>query len=416
MIRSRTLFTLALIAAMTTMLASAGCDRDDTTSAPSTRAASATAPARPTQFQGPTSRAATQPAPAAEAHWRIHRGNPALTGAVSGQCNLPAAPVLRWTVPLGEAVRSSAVIAGGVVYVGAGNGKLAAIDLVAGTVRWTFQAEGAIEAPPLWHAGVVYVGSHDKRLYALDADTGRQRWAYLTGDKIIAGANAWTAPDGRTLIVVGSYDGKLHAVDAGGGAVWMYETANYLNATAAIDGDRAIVGGCDGFLHVVDLHTGKAQRTIEVGDFIASPCAVVNGHAYLGHYGNETTRIRLADGAVTWKYADQAFAFFAAPAVSADRLVIGSRDRKVHALNPADGKLVWTFGTQGKVDSSPVICGDRVVVGSADGRVYILALGDGRELWSYDIGKDIVASPAVAGSMIVIGAEDGQVYAFGSKR
>jgi eukaryotic-like serine/threonine-protein kinase len=80
-----------------------------------------------------------------------------------------------------------------------------------------------------------------------------------------------------------------------------------------------------------------------------------------------------------------------------------------------DGKVLWTFATRGKVDSSPAVCGNRVVVGSDDGRLYMVDLGDGSEIWRYEIGESLTASPAVAGGRIVIGSEDGKVYAFGAK-
>ena len=79
------------------------------------------------------------------------------------------------------------------------------------------------------------------------------------------------------------------------------------------------------------------------------------------------------------------------------------------------GEGLWSFATQGKVDSSPVVIGDKVVVGSDDGRLYVVSLKDGGKLWSYDIGQPIDSSPAVADGKIVIGSDDGSVYCFGGK-
>jgi outer membrane protein assembly factor BamB len=85
----------------------------------------------------------------------------------------------------------------------------------------------------------------------------------------------------------------------------------------------------------------------------------------------------------------------------------------LHCLNRADGKSVWSFAAQGRIQSSPVVAGDKVVFGSDDGRLYLVRLLDGREIWSYDTGQPVASSPAVAGKKIVIGCNDGNVYCFG---
>ena len=88
----------------------------------------------------------------------------------------------------------------------------------------------------------------------------------------------------------------------------------------------------------------------------------------------------------------------------------------LHCVERDTGKMIWTFQTQGEVDSSPVISMDKVVVGSSDGFLYMVNLANGKELWNYEIGAPIVASPAVAEGRVVIGSEDGYLYAFGPKR
>ena len=84
-------------------------------------------------------------------------------------------------------------------------------------------------------------------------------------------------------------------------------------------------------------------------------------------------------------------------------------------MNRENGKSIWTFATQGKVDSSPVVCGDKVVVGSDDGRLYLVSLATGKQLWSYEIGQPVSSSPAVADGRVIVGSEDGSVYCFGKK-
>lgn len=347
-------------------------------------------------------------------NWPGFHGGGALIGVADG--GLPDSLKTIWKVRLGGAVKSSAAVGNGLVYVGSDDGALYALDAATGAVRWKFSTGGPVEASPLIAGDAVYFGSSDDAMYALDARTGALRWKQATGDRILGGANVAVLPDGRTRIVVGSYDRQLRAFDPKTGAVaWSFSTENYVHAAPAVHGARVVFGGCDGRLRMIDAADGTVLLDYKVGAYMAGSIALAEGssRAFLGHYGNAALGLDLDDEKVLWTYRDRAFPFFSSPALAADRIVIGSRDRRVHAIARATGKPLWTFQTQGRVDGSPVIAGDKVVIGSADGRLYLLRLSDGKKRWSQDLGAAIAASPAVAGGRVYIGAEDGRVYAFG---
>ena len=135
--------------------------------------------------------------------------------------------------------------------------------------------------------------------------------------------------------------------------------------------------------------------------------------AYIGHYENDLLCIDIKPGRIAWKDKDRAFAYISSPAVTADRVLVGCRDKRLHCLDRKSGKRLWAFRTRGSVASSPVVADGKVVVGSDDGNLYIVSLADGKKLWSYEIGEPIIAAPALANGVVIIGAEDGRVYAFG---
>ena len=84
-------------------------------------------------------------------------------------------------------------------------------------------------------------------------------------------------------------------------------------------------------------------------------------------------------------------------------------------MNPETGKSLWTFMTNGRVDSSPVVAGDRVFVASMSGLIYALSLDSGEVLWQYDTVQSYEAvngarahGGAIDGPGVVIA--DGQLY------
>jgi outer membrane protein assembly factor BamB len=268
----------------------------------------------------------------------------------------------------------------------------------------------------------VYVGNREGRFFAVDALSGALTWSYDTDGEIMGSANHIDAPGGgKNHVLVGSYDTKMYCLDADTGAlVWSYETDYYINGAPATDGVHVVFGGCDASLHIVSTADGTKIGEVPVGSYIAGSAALVDGMAYVGHYGGSLVAVDIDGKTVAWDYRQEEHGggFFSSPAVGSGHIYIGSRDRHVHCVDRTTGKLVWKFRTRGEVDSSPVIAGngDRIVFGSADGRMYMVGAGDGAEIWSYEIGSPIIGSPAVAGGMIVIGVQDGRLYAFGEER
>jgi outer membrane protein assembly factor BamB len=347
----------------------------------------------------------------------MFRGNAAQTGVITAP--LADSYTLAWTYTTGSAC-TSAVIADGIAVVGSGDGKVHAVDIVSGKTRWTVDLAAPIDAAPLILDGTVIVGSTEGRLVSLTLNDGKLRWEGKAGDKI-TGAATWFVHDGVKRLLVGSYDNNIYCFNAADGAeVWKYETGSYVNGTPAIGmvaGQQvAVAGGCDAKLHVVDLATGKGLRTIETSAYVAASVAVVDGHAYVGHYGNEVIAADLAAGTITWTYKDRNFPFFSSPAVTAEVVLLGGRDRRIHCLERATGKVRWVIPARGNVDGSPLISAmdgkGRALIGSDDGRLYLLDLADGKERWSFEIGDKLSGSPAIADGRVLVGGDSGNLYAF----
>src|SRR5690606_33646996 len=121
---------------------------------------------------------------------------------------------------------------------------------------------------------------------------------------------------------------------------------------------------------------------------------------------------------VRWRYShpQRDFPFYSSAALAGGRVVVGGRDKMVHALDAATGRAAWTYMTRARVESSPAVAGSRVYVGSGDGRFYVFELETGAKVWEYNLGAGVSASPAVADGRIVIGTQDGRIVCFGSKQ
>ncbi len=351
----------------------------------------------------------------ASTQWPMYRGNPRLTGVTDSR--LPSSPVLRWKFKTGSEIKSSAAIVDGRVFFGSGDSNCYCLKLEDGAKLWNFAADGPIDSSPLVLDGRIYFGTANTNFYCIDAKTGKEIWRYGFEEKVLSSANWVQLPEGnRKQIIVGCYDFNLYAFDAVTGKTnWVYATGNYINGSPAIGDGVTAFGGCDAIVHVVDAIAGRKVREVEAGAYIAASGALVDNHLYVGHYENAFLSVDLKEGKVEWTYRDRGFPYLSSPAVTADRVLVGCRDKRLHCLNRTNGEAVWVFPTRGKVDSSPVVAGDSVVFGSDDGRIYQVSLADGKELWSYEIGQPVQSSPAVVDGNLVLGAADGVLYCFGAK-
>ena len=347
-------------------------------------------------------------APANE--WRQFRGTARLTGTSSA--TPPETLKLLWTYDTGETIDSSAAIVDGVVYVGGGDGDLVALDLASGKPRWSYTTGNLIgESSPAVGPDAVYIGDLGGIVHAVSVRDGARLWTFKTGSEI---KSSPVLVNGAVLI--GSYDGHLYALDARTGVLrWKVLTKGQVHATPAVQDGLAFIAGCDAVFRAIRVADGREMYQIESGAYTGASPVVDGDRAYFGTFNFEVLALDLKRRSVAWRYSqpDAQFPYYSSAVLDSGRVIVGGRDKLVHAIDAATGKSVWTFATRARVDSSPVVAGGRVYIGSGDGRLYVLDAASGKKLWEFDTGAGLTASPAVAGGKVVIGAQDGRLYVFG---
>ena len=343
--------------------------------------------------------------------WFSFRGNPQLTGVATGK--LPADPELLWIFETEDGIESTAALAAGTVYVGTLDGYLYAINLENGELKWRYQTSGEIKSSPTVRSNVVYFGDGMGVFHAVDAQTGESKWTFETEAEIISSANV-----AQDRLLFGSYDQFLYCLSVEDGSlVWKFETEGYVHGTPAIVNDAVVISGCDGYLRIINIADGVEQQKIALGDYVAASPAILNNRAYAGTFGNQVLCAGLESSEILWGYEhpERHFPFYASAAVTADIVVIGGRDKMVHALNSQTGQPLWTYLAKSRVDSSPVIVDERIFFGTIGGELVALNLNSGEKVWEFVIGAAIIASPSVVDGKLVIGADDGRIYCFGER-
>jgi len=342
-------------------------------------------------------------------NWSQFRGNHSLTGV--SQSNVPTSLKQLWTYEAGDSIESSAAIVGSTVFVGSQKGELVALSLENGSVYWKFATGSSIgESSPAFSGGVVYIGDLGGWLNAINASDGKKLWAFKTNGEIKSSPVVF-----GDRVLIGSYDEHLYCLSARNGSLlWKFKTNGPVHSTPGISEGLAFIAGCDEMFRAIRVADGKEVFNVSSGAYTGASPALRSGLAIYGTFDNEVLGVNLAQKQVAWHYEhpQRKFPYYSSAAVTANRIVVGGRDKLVHGLT-LNGKGVWTFTTRARVESSPAIAGGRVFVGSNDGRFYVLNLTDGTKLWEFDAGAPLSASPAIANGRIVIGSQDGRLYCFG---
>jgi outer membrane protein assembly factor BamB len=357
-----------------------------------------------------------------DASWPSFRRTINLTGVSTA--TLPAKLELLWQVELGDQIVATAAIVGDHVYAPCLSGEIVCLDRRTGARVWTYKSVEKVEAnsfapgfksSPTVTADAVYAGDEDGVFHAIDRRTGKLRWKFTSSGEIYSSA---AVVDGRILF--GSYDNNLYCLDEKDGTLkWKFQTEGYVHCAPAISNGHTFIAGCDEHLRVIDIATGEQAADMPLETYLIASPAVIGNLLYVGTYASEVVAVDWKAKTVAWRYqaGGGEFPFHSSAAATDKAIVVGGRDKLVHAIDRLTGKKLWTFPTRAKVDSSPAIVGDRVFIGSNDGNLYELSLADGKELWKFNAGKPISAGPAIGEGVLVIGSEsrEGKLYCFGKK-
>jgi serine/threonine-protein kinase len=331
-----------------------------------------------------------------------HRG-----GTGSGDADLPLSIEAAWSQPTGGDVFASPAVGGDVVVVGSEDGSVYGLDLATGTQRWKATTDDAVQSSALVDAGQAIVGSNDGRLRALDLADGSTEWSTDLGYQLVS--SPALAGD---LVLIGA-DG-LHALDRSTGAPqWSSPTGDVVVSSPAVADGVAVVGSNDGSVYGIDVRDGERRWAVDTGGPVVSTPRIAKGVAYVGGGGDDglVYAIDVTTGRVRWKAAAGGGALRSSPAIGEDALYIGTADRRVVALDLADGSRRWAREVGGRVSSSPALAAGLVMVGSNDGRVYFLDQGAGTVEGAFDTGGAVLSSPRVAGDLVLVGSSDDRVYA-----
>ncbi len=369
----------------------------------------------------------------------LRRGDPIEPPAVA-QIEAPVAEPV-WTQEIGSPVWAGISTGRGLVYVGADDGRLRALDPGTGAVRWQLEAGGALRARPTVSDDALFVHSDDGFLYAVEPRSGKLEWRARVAAEAIeriplsaqgARYNHYASSALRLgdTVYVGGFDGRLYALDAASGTErWQFPAGDTIAGTPAGAGDRVVFGSFDGHVYALDATSGEELWRHDTGAPVVSAPLTHGGRVIIGSRSYDLLALDAGTGEVDWKYYYW-FSWVESSAAERDGIAyVGSSDGQlVVALDAATGEEQWRFDSGGSPWSQPTVTESTVFIGTVGVADYMVAheagffaldRKTGEPRWHYPLARPgtaghwgIGASSAVDETLVFVAGLDGVVRAF----
>jgi outer membrane protein assembly factor BamB len=265
----------------------------------------------------------------------------------------------KWRLTIKDGVEGGAYVDDGILYFGAGDGLLYAVQADTGSVVWTYPLKAEGLGRPLVKNGMLYVLGGNNVAHALNAKTGKLQWIYNRREASNISVRGGSQPAlSGDLVLIGFSDGAFVALNRTSGAVVWETTLNHnkrfrdVDATPVLDGDNIYVSSYDGGLYALSRADGKILWTIEDG-----------GYEEVLLQGNT--------------------------------LFYSSTSGKLYAIDKGSGKILWSKENLQGIATGPVLFKGTVVVGELAGSLRFYDARTGDALGSFAPGRGVTSRAAV---------------------
>jgi outer membrane protein assembly factor BamB len=355
----------------------------------------------------------------------------------------PTAPIAtpQWTFDAKAPLWPGTTYVGGLVYAGAEDGTLHALEAATGKERWTFNAGGAIRTRAVpGPADAVYFQSDNGTLYALDAKTGTMRWHVTVNDTPVVRLppsepksrfdrfGSDVAVDGGRLYV-GTHEGRVLCLDAEGGRkVWEFRSGDSVLAAPSLADGRVFFGSYDGSVYALDAKTGAQLWKLDTGKPVVSTPAVAGDRIVVGSRSYDLFGIEAATGKVAWQRYIWSSWVESSAVVRDGVAYVGSSDAAaLYAFDARTGEPVWKTDVWGWAWGQPAVTANRVYMPTSAlggypvphrGGIFAVDRATGKPVWRFaqpepkDVAFGYTGSASVGGGKVYIAGLDGKVLAF----
>ncbi|WP_224998267.1 PQQ-binding-like beta-propeller repeat protein [Cesiribacter sp. SM1] len=164
-------------------------------------------------------------------------------------------------------------------------------------------------------------------------------WTYQDRGNIVASPAIW-----KNSVLIGNLLGEFKSLDVETAKVnWQFRAGQSIYSTADVAGNRVVFGAADSTIYCLNAKTGSLLWKVKTGAPVLASPVIDNKRVYIGSSDLKFRAIDLASGKVIWTYEGLAGFPPSKPAVGEGKVVFGTWNKTLYALNTKDGSLAWEW-------------------------------------------------------------------------
>lgn len=209
--------------------------------------------------------------------------------------------------------------------------------------------------------------------------------------------DSWTSRRGSNLNRGTTLSGK----DVQKGVVkWRFLSSTRITTSPVVKGGVVYFGDQSGIFYAVDTKSGKRvwERDLEVekDGFTFSSPVILSDRVITATQAGLMVALSISDGSILWRRRFEA-EIYSSMKFAEGRVLFGCKDFKFRAIDPKNGKDIWSYETGDVVGCTAAITrGGKVIFAGHDKSVHVLDLKTGKRLNRYPLGYRSTGIPALA--------------------
>ncbi|MES2504118.1 MAG: PQQ-binding-like beta-propeller repeat protein [Myxococcota bacterium] len=309
-----------------------------------------------------------------------------------------------------------------VLYIGGSDGYLHIVSPISGKVLKRIALPGSLLTTPTLLEDILLVGTNQGSVIKFDIDTWNPVWQQKLGSEL---TNPIVTNGNKAYVVSGV--GTLHALDLETGELlWeKRHTANTLGlsmkSNPLIAGDKLVLGSDSGKLEFLDLASGAALFSLNLGDtkkpypgIVADPVAIGSNQIAVASFNQGVFALDATTGAIRWSVPHL-------PNITrlalSDKSLIAAGPRYVYAIDLASQKILWKFDFKKGSPNRLIVKNGAVYLGSDSAALYVLNAASGRPLSNLGSGLGFAADFDFSSDATLFAVSTaGYLYKYGRKK
>ncbi len=235
-----------------------------------------------------------------------------------------------WSYATGAEIKCSPVIVGDKVLIGSYDGSLYCFQMRDGKTVWRFKTDNYVHGTPSVVDGVAYFAGCDEIFHGIRVTDGKEVVRVPAG-----GNTASSAVTNGTAFFFGNFNNEVVSLNLKlKKQAWLYTHPQRqfpFYSSAALIGNKVVIGGRDKMVHCLNAATGKAFWTFRTNARVESSPAIASGKVYVGSNDGRFYVLDLLKGTKLWEF-NAGGALSASPAIASGRIVIGDQNGKLYCF------------------------------------------------------------------------------------